>query len=117
MEEKFWNMTVRGLQKVAREIWGEQRHTLEEIAVRAMVTLGDVARAARDGEPSAERPVGQRGNATERRDRWRSELQKELGNLIFSTIRWCDDLGFDPEECVRLAIEAQQAFVASGRPR
>ncbi|MFH1191883.1 MAG: hypothetical protein V1655_00205 [bacterium] len=38
------------------------------------------------------------------------ELMKELGNLIFSTIRWCDDLGYDPEECIKLAIECQKKF-------
>ena len=36
------------------------------------------------------------------------ELKKELGNIIFSTIRWCDDLGYDPEECIRLAIDSQK---------
>lgn len=38
------------------------------------------------------------------------ELKKELGNMIFSTIRWCDDLGFDPQECVDAAIEAQKEY-------
>jgi len=34
------------------------------------------------------------------------ELKKELGNIIFSTIRWVDDLGLDVLECLDLAIEA-----------
>lgn len=38
------------------------------------------------------------------------ELKKEMGNIIFSTIRWADDLGYDPEECVRLAIGCQKKF-------
>ena len=38
------------------------------------------------------------------------ELKKELGNTIFSMIRWCDDLGHDPEECIKLAIESQKRF-------
>ena len=38
------------------------------------------------------------------------ELKKELGNIIFSTIRWCDDLGYDPEECIDLAIKSQKEF-------
>jgi len=33
-----------------------------------------------------------------------------LGNTIFSTIRFCDDLGFDPEECIELAIKCQEEF-------
>jgi len=40
----------------------------------------------------------------------KKELQKELGNLIFSTIRWCDDSGFDPEECIKEAIKSQKKF-------
>jgi len=36
------------------------------------------------------------------------ELKKELGNVIFSTIRWCDDLGYDPEECIEIAIKCQE---------
>lgn len=39
-----------------------------------------------------------------------AELKKELGNVIVSTIRWCDDLGYDPEECIESAIEAQKKF-------
>jgi NTP pyrophosphatase (non-canonical NTP hydrolase) len=38
------------------------------------------------------------------------ELKKELGNVIFSTIRWCDDLGYDPEECIDKAIKCQKEF-------
>jgi hypothetical protein len=45
------------------------------------------------------------------------QLKKELGNIIFSTIRWIDDLGLDVLECLDLAIEAQEKFAGSGRPR
>lgn len=38
------------------------------------------------------------------------ELQKELGNIIFSTIRRCDDLGYNPEECIQKAIACQKKF-------
>ena len=38
------------------------------------------------------------------------ELKKELGNVIFSTIRWCDDLGYDPEDCLNIAIDSQKRF-------
>jgi hypothetical protein len=39
-----------------------------------------------------------------------AELKKELGNVIFSTIRWCDDLGYTPEECIELAKQAQKKY-------
>ena len=35
-------------------------------------------------------------------------IHKELGNIIFSTIRWCEELGYDPEECILLAIKCQK---------
>ena len=38
------------------------------------------------------------------------ELQKELGNMIVSTVRWCDDLGYDPEQCIERALKAQEKF-------
>jgi len=36
------------------------------------------------------------------------ELKKNL--VIFSTIRWCDDLGYDHEECIKKAIDCQKRF-------
>jgi hypothetical protein len=86
-------MTIAELLKQARKIWGGKKLTLQEIIVRQGVAIGDIHRYARDtqeGTPPDE-----------------SELKKELGNIIFSTIRWCDDLGYDPEECIELAQEAQ----------
>ncbi len=38
------------------------------------------------------------------------ELKKELGNIIFSTIKWCDDLGYNPEDCIQKAIDCQKKF-------
>lgn len=43
------------------------------------------------------------------------EIKKEFGNMIFSGIRWCDDLGYDPEECINLAMEAQEGFVKENK--
>ena len=74
-----------------------------------MVSVGDIARLTRDvwcGEINGED-----------HERWRREIKKELGNIIFSTIRWVDDLGLDVLECLDLAIEAQEKFANSGRPR
>lgn len=38
------------------------------------------------------------------------ELKKEMGNLIFSTIKWCKDLGYDPTDCINEAIKCQKKF-------
>lgn len=94
-----------------RQIWGDHerhRHNLDEIVVRLMVGVGDLARVARNqgkGAMSVDPPG------------WQLELKKELGNILFSTVRWIDDLGLDPLECLDLAIEAQERFVSSGQPR
>jgi hypothetical protein len=80
----------------ARKIWGDQKLTLEEVIIRQGVAVGDIHRYARDKAD---------GKAVDE-----AELKKELGNIIFSTIRWCDDLGFTPEECIELAKQAQARF-------
>lgn len=88
-----------------RQIWGETRHTLPEIVTRLMVGVGDLARLARD--TNGDLNGGDRAQ----------HVKKEFGNILFSTIRWIDDLGLDPIECLKLAIEAQEKFAQSGRPR
>jgi hypothetical protein len=95
----------------ARQIWGPARQTLDEIIVRLMVGVGDLARASRDGGLPA------RMDLSPAAERARAEIQKELGNVLLSTVRWIDDLGLDPLECLDLAIEAQETFAKSGRPR
>jgi hypothetical protein len=105
------------LRAEGRRIWGDDAFDyfkLDEIVVRLMVGVGDLARATRDG--------GFHNFATEGgvlpEDVARGlEIKKELGNILFSTIRWIDDLNLDPLECLDLAIAAQEAFVKSGRPR
>lgn len=89
-------MDISELLKKAREIWGDEKLTLEEIIIRQGVSIGDIHRYARDKTEG--KPVDE------------AELKKELGNIIFSTIRWCDDLGYSPEECVELAQKAQIAY-------
>jgi len=89
-------MDINGLLSEARAIWGDDKMTLEQILIAEGVTIGDLHRLARD------RSEGQTLSA--------NELKKELGNVIFSTIRWCDDLGYSPEECIELAKQAQQKY-------
>jgi hypothetical protein len=99
---------LSALRVQGRQIWGDTRHTFPEIAIRLMVGVGDIARLARDA------PVPHVDSVWKER---RQELKKELGNILFSTIRWIDDLGLDVLECLDLAIEAQEKFAGSGRPR
>lgn len=99
--------SLEDLLLLARTIWGDDRLTLRQVVERAMVTLGDLARLSRDGVPQA----------MASRSEYQDEIQKEIGNLIFSCIRWADDLGYDPVRCVELAAKAQHRFASSGRPR
>jgi hypothetical protein len=112
---------LSALRVQGRQIWGESgRPSLDWVAVRLMVGVGDLARLARGGEPgvsSYQEKSGVLNVSTVARDEYRHELKKELGNIIFSTIRWIDDLGLDVLECLDLAIEAQEKFAKSGRPR
>jgi len=89
-------MDIKSLLQKARDIWGNDKLSLEEVIIRQGVAIGDIHRFARDKVD---------GKIVDE-----NELKKELGNIIFSTIRWCDDLGYSPEECVRLAEEAQIKF-------
>ena len=116
---------LSALRVQGRQIWGESRHSLDEIVVRLMVGVGDLARLERDGRPEPVQTVlalDAEPGSIAGQDwgpllDWEEELKKELGNIIFSTIRWCDDLGLDVMECLELAIEAQKKFARSERPR
>jgi hypothetical protein len=89
-------MDIKTLLQKARSIWGNDKLSLDQILVRQGVSIGDLHRLARDHDE------GQTLNEV--------ELKKELGNVIFSMIRWCDDLGYSPEECIELAIQAQTQY-------
>ena len=89
-------MTIDELLAEARKTWGDKPMTLEHIAVTIGVVYGDICRQSRS-------KIGQ-GTMDE------AELKKELGNLISSVIRWCDDLGYDPKECIKLSQEAQARY-------
>lgn len=90
-------MKIKDLLQQSREIWGKQKINLGQIIVRMGKVFGDICRWER--------------NATkDKKTHTDAELKKELGNIIFSTIRWCDDLGYDPEECINAAIDCQKKF-------
>jgi len=90
-------MEIKQLLKQAREIWGNERLTFSQIIIRMGKVFGDLCRWERNAPKDKESHTG-------------AELKRELGNIIFSTIRWCDDLGYDPEECINEAIESQKKF-------
>jgi hypothetical protein len=97
-------VTIPHLLEQAREIWGQGHRSisgLRAVIIAMGVVYGDICRWERDQGPTTGLPY--------------EELEKELGNLIFSTIRWCDDLGFDPEACVQRAIDCQKQFVRKQR--
>lgn len=89
-------MNVDDLLKESKSL-GWPKQTLEEIIIRMGKVFGDICRWARNAKKDV---------STHTDD----DLKKELGNIIFSTIRWCDDLGYDPKECIKLAIKCQKKF-------
>lgn len=90
-------MEIKSLLKTGREIWGNEKMNLSQIIVRMGKVFGDICRWERNSE---------KDKLTHTDD----ELKKELGNIIFATIRWCDDLGYDPEDCIQKAIDCQKKF-------
>lgn len=91
-------MDIDTLAEEAQTMWAKQpAMTLNEVSIAMGVVYGDICRQARaQNEGGQIDPV---------------ELQKELGNVLFSTIRWCRDLGFDPKTCIELAKQAQQRYL------
>lgn len=83
----------------ARTIWGPHKLTLPEVIVRLSVNVGKLARLAR-GADKDRLPPAERQRA----------LNLEFGQLVFSLIRWADDVGAHLEDGVRLAIAAQLEF-------
>lgn len=90
-------MNIKDLLSESREIWGEQKLSLAQIIVRMGKVFGDICRWERNYAKDSDTHTD-------------GELKKEMGNIILSTIGWCDDLGYDPEECIGLAIECQKKF-------
>lgn len=89
-------MTIDELLKKGREMWKE-RLNLSQIIVCLGKVFGDICRYERNALKDQPTHTDQ-------------ELKKELGHVILSTIRWCDDLGFKPEECINEAIKSQEQF-------
>jgi hypothetical protein len=92
-------MLVEKLLAKSQVIWGEKSTSLPDIAVAMGVVCGDVCR--------------QTLNLSEGEAVNKDELKKELGNVVFSSIRWCHDLGYSPIECIELAKESQKRYVSA----
>jgi len=90
-------MEIKNLLRQSKDIWADQKLNLGQIIVRYGKVFGDICRWERNA------PKDRNTHTDE-------DLKKELGNMIFSSIRWCDDLGYDPEECINLAIDCQKKF-------
>jgi hypothetical protein len=72
-------MNIQELLAAGKQIRGDQKLPLAQIIVRMGKVFGDICRRERNA-PKDE-PIHND-----------EELKKELGNIIFSTIRRCDDL-------------------------
>lgn len=90
-------MEIKKLLQQSYDIWGDKKRNLGQIIVRMGKVFGDICRWERNAEKDKNIHTD-------------DELKKELGNIIFSAIRWCDDLGYDPEECINIAIGCQKKF-------
>lgn len=92
-------MEIKELLKKSRLIWGTRKMTLSEIIPALGKVFGDICK-------------WQRNAPKDKATHTDAELKKELGNIIVSTIRWCDDLGYKPEECIEIALKAQEVFAS-----
>lgn len=90
-------MEIKKLLERSREIWGDEKLPLSQIIVRLGKVLGDICR-------------WERNEAKDNEIHTDDELKKEMGNLIFSTVKFCGELGYDPEECIELAIKCQERY-------
>ncbi len=90
-------MDINTILKKQREIWWDEKLKLWEIIVVMWKVFWDICRRERN----APKDVDVHND---------DELKKELWNIIISTVRWCDDLGYTPEECIEKAFLAQQKF-------
>ncbi|MFA6988435.1 MAG: hypothetical protein WC197_00050 [Candidatus Gastranaerophilaceae bacterium] len=92
-------MDIKYLSDEAKKIWGEENLSLAQIIVRLGKVYGDICRWERNAKKDVHLHTD-------------DELMKEFGNLIFTTIKFAQELGYDPEECIERAIEAQRKYVA-----
>lgn len=130
------------LRDLGRDIWGSERLSLEGVVVRLSVDVGKLARIARGADKDLvcwkcricglglqqkqEHTVlpgvfclatGRDEDFEQVAPELREQLETAMGNIIFSMIRWCDDLGLDPIKCIVRAIECQTGFAERNASR
>lgn len=89
-------MSIEEILDEQRKIWGKKGQTPDHILASLLVTVGDIARQMRD--------LHEKGKLD------KAELEKEFGNLITSTIRWCDDLAINPAKAVKVSLKAHEKY-------
>ena len=92
-------MRIDELLKKSKQIWGQEKLPLSQIIVRIGKVFGDICKWERNDKKNVKTHNNE-------------ELKKEFGNLIFSSIKFCDELGYNPAECIELAIKAQKKYVS-----
>jgi hypothetical protein len=88
-------MEIKDILKQAKEIWKDEKLSLSQIIVVLGKVFGDICRWERNYEK-------------DRQTHTDNDLKKELGNLIVCGIKFCEELGYNPEECIQLAIDSQK---------
>ena len=94
-------MEVREILKNSKDIWGDEKLSLSQMIVRLGKVYGDICRYERNAPKDADVHNDE-------------ELKKEFGNLIVTSIKFCGELGYDPEECIKSASDCQKKYVADG---
>ncbi len=88
-------MEIKEILKQAQEIWQGEKLSLSQMIVVIGKVFGDVCR-------------WERNYAKDKVSHTDDSLKKELGNLIVCGIQFSENLGYDPEECIRLALQSQK---------
>ena len=95
-------MDVDAILAEERRIWGPPELGLAHVAILLGKIVGDVCLQVRQ--------------SYEGRYVSRGDVEREFGNLITSTVRFADDLGFDVHQCIERAFDAQRAYRAARTP-
>lgn len=91
-------METKELLKQTKEIWADEKLTLGQMIVVLEKVFGDICR-------------WERNYAKDEKTHTDDDLKKELGNLIVSSTKFCDQLGYDVEDCINRALESQKKIV------
>ncbi|EKE26343.1 MAG: hypothetical protein ACD_4C00321G0005 [uncultured bacterium (gcode 4)] len=91
-------MTIEEILNQAKETWKWQdKLTLSKMIIVLWKVFWDICRWERNAPKDIKTHTD-------------DDLKKELWNLIYCSIRFCDELGYDPEDCIRIAMDCQNKF-------